>query len=332
MSERRRGNRILSSVTAAAISVITVAVAIGPAGAQSGPENIVLSFENLAILNEDVQGHYEGWAIVGGDPISTGTFNVNESGQPVELGGGPVIDEFDAGQDISGATAVVITVEPPGDMNPEPSNIKLLAAPVIQCESELVVNVPGRETLETMTTGSYILATPSDNPEVPDNENQGIWFLQTPGPVAGFENLPEIGPDWTYEGWVVDVSDPGNPIPYSTGTFATAEGYDSDEAGPMGGGPPFPGQDFVEFQGGPILVLDTGDFLAVITIEPVPDDLPTPFQLKPLAGQIPTDALGQNNELPNQAAATFPAGLGLLYCPTPVEAVSWGEVKSAYRN
>ena len=90
--------------------------------------------------------------------------------------------EFDAGQDITGATAIVITLEPPGDTNPDPSDIKLLAAPVMNCHSQLKVNVPGLEMLETMTTSAYILATPSDNPQFPDNDNQGIWWLTMPGP------------------------------------------------------------------------------------------------------------------------------------------------------
>jgi hypothetical protein len=325
-------SRAQSLGIAAAAAAVAAVLLVGPAAAQSGPENVVLSFDNLAILDEAVQGHYEGWAILDGVPISTGNFNVNESGEPVELGGGPVIVEFDAGQDITDATAIVITVEPPGDPDPEPSNVKLLAAPVMDCVSQLKVNVPGLETLETLTTSEYILATPSDNPQVPDNDNQGIWWLTMPGPQAGLQNLPDIGPDWTYEGWVVDVSSPGNPIPYSTGTFATAEGFDSDQAGPMGGGPPFPGQDFVEFQGGPVLYLDSGDYLTVITIEPVPDNLPSPFQLKPLAGAIPIDAVGHNNEQPNQTLDTFPTGLGLLYCPSPVNSVSWGAVKSTYRH
>jgi hypothetical protein len=43
------------------------------AWAQTGPENLALSFMNLAHLNEAEEGHYEGWAIVDGSPVSTRT-------------------------------------------------------------------------------------------------------------------------------------------------------------------------------------------------------------------------------------------------------------------
>jgi hypothetical protein len=300
--------------------------------AQSGPENVVMSFTNLATLDETNEGHYEGWAIVSGAPVSTGRFNMNATGMPVELGGGPVIDEFDAGQDITGATDIKISIEPPGDPDPAPSGLIILAAPVVAASANLVTDVPGRTVLETMTAGSFILATPSDNPGVPDNDDQGIWFLRTPGPTPGFTDLPAIGPAWIYEGWVVDLSNPMSPVPYSTGTFSMAAGSDSDAAGCNGGGPPFPGQDFVPFQCGPVLDLDTGDFAAVVSIEPVPDNSPGPFQLKPLAGAVPTDAQGMNNDLTNQAAATFPSGTALLMSPVAVEAASWGAIKASYRE
>ncbi|MBD3336956.1 MAG: hypothetical protein GF355_15695 [Candidatus Eisenbacteria bacterium] len=289
----------------------------------------MLGFENLAPLDEAMEGHYEGWAIIGGNPVSTGKFNVNEAGEPVELGGGPVIEEFDAGEDITGASDIVITLEPPGDGDELPSDIKLLAAPVENAQADLKLNVPDREVLETMTTGQFILATPSDNPEFPDNDDMGIWYLVPPDPDPGFQDLPEIGPNWIYEGWVVDVSDPNNPVPYSTGTFETASGHDSDEAGCNGGGPPFPGQDFVEAQCPPYLELDTGDFATVISIEPVPDNLPAPFQVKPLAGPIPEDGVGETHDVMNQAAETFPTGLAELYMQeTATDQISWGEVKT----
>ena len=316
----------------AAILLVGLSLCTSSTLAQTGPENLVLSFTNLVSLNETEEGHYEGWAIIDGSPISTGKFNVNEDGMPIGLGGGSIIDEFDAGQDITGASDIVITLEPPGDDDDIPSNVKLLAAAVMDHQAELKLNVPGRDVLETMTTGSFFLATPSDNPDVPDNDDMGIWFLQMPGPAPGFEDLPDIGPNWAYEGWVVDVTDPENPMPYSTGRFSEASGADSDEAGCNGGGPAFPGQDFVEAQCPPFLDLDTGNFLVVITIEPEPDNLSSPFQIKPMAGPIPEDALGQNNELSNQAADTFPTGLAELYAnQTPTRTDTWGAVKESYR-
>lgn len=304
-----------------------------PAGAQTVPEGAVMSFERLAVLEEKAEGLYEGWAIVGGAPVSTGVFNVDAGGQPVHPAGGGPIEEFMAAADIHLATAIVITLEPPDDPDPAPSSIKLLAGAVVNAAAELRVNVPGRETLETATTGVFRLATPSDDEVYPDNDDMGIWFLSLPGPAAGFGNLPDLGADWRYEGWVVDTSPAsGSPVPWSTGTFLAAKGADSDHAGCAGGGPPFPGQDFTPFHCGPSLDLDGGGFVVVITVEPSPDNSPAPFQLKPLAGPVAEDALGRDNPLANQAAATFPVGSARLYMgPTAAGAVSWGELKAAAR-
>jgi len=313
-------------LAALALAALAAPVAL----AQTGPENVVMNFTELAPLDEAVEGHYEGWAIVDGMPISTGVFNVSDTGTPIGLNGGDPIPEFDAGQDITDATDIKITIEPADDADPAPSGLVILAGPVDNLVADMATAVPGLDVLENQTQGTFILATPSDNPDMPDNDDHGIWFLQQPGPAPGLENLPDIGPDWIYEGWVVDTSGE-NPVPYSTGTFSMAEGADSDEAGPMGGGPPFPGQDFVEFQGGPVLDLDTGDFSAVITIEPMMDNAPAPFQLKPLRTPIPTDALGQNNDMVNDVIASFPAGVALLHGNVATEATDWGTVKSLFR-
>lgn len=318
--------RILSTLAALA----TVAAFATAAQAQSDAQSVVLQFQNLAPLDESTDGHYEGWAIVDGSPVSTGNFNVNESGEPVELGGGPVIDEFDAGTDITGATAIKISIEPPADPDPAPSGLIIVEGDVSGVTADLEAAVPGLDMLASMATGAYILATPSDNDTMAGNDDQGIWFLTMPGPEAGFVNLPDIGPNWVYEGWVVDVSGAA-PVPYSTGTFSMASQTDSDAAGCMGGGPPFPGQDFVDFQCAGTLDLDSGDFATVLSIEPVPDTGPAPFQLKPMAAMIPTDALGMNNDLGNQTAATFPTGSALLFQSVATETASWGEVKGQYR-
>lgn len=330
------------------VVVLAAAATAGTAHAVSALNfgRIELTFDNLAVLDEGVDGHYEGWAIVGGAPVSTGKFNVNGSGWPVELGGGMVINEFDAGTNISNATAIKITIEPPGDMDAIPSGLVILTGDVQGRTADLVTAVPGLDMLETMTTGAFLLATPSDNSVDSTNNDMGIWYLTMPGPAAGLTNLPDPGAHWRYEGWVVDVSNPMSPIPYSTGRFSSASGTDSDEAGCMGGGPPFPGEDFTAFHCGPVLDLDTGNFVTVLTIEPEPDNSAVPFQLKPLAAAIPTDALGMNNPMNNQVSATFPTGQAKLaryrafrarlkdgadLSAASTEESSWGEVKGLFR-
>ncbi len=291
--------------------------------AQDGP-TLSLHFANLAPLDEATEGLYEGWAIVDGMPVSTGVFNVNAEGDPIEPGGGPVIEEFVPAEDITGATDIKISIEPAGDSDPAPSGLIILGGAVSTDMAELTTG------LEDVSAagGCFILATPSDNHVDDMNDDQGIWWLTMPGPMAGLTDLPELGSAWTYEGWVVDMSG-GMPMPYTTGTFAAGDMADSDQAGPMGGGPPFPGQDFVDYQGGPVLDLDSGHFAAVISIEPVPDNSPAPFQLKPLAGMIGEGA--SDGCVENQTAQTFPTGQAMLNASVPVQASNLSGVKDLFR-
>lgn len=286
-----------------------------------GPE-LVLEFSNLEVLNAS-QEVYEGWAIVDGAPISTGIFNVNAAGLPVDPMTDEVIDMFSPAVDITGVTDIKISIEPANDSDPAPSGLIILGGAVSGDMADLATG------LEAVSgaAGCYILATPSDNEMDMTNDNQGIWWLQMPGPVAGLTDLPELGAAWTYEGWVVDMSS-GMPMPYSTGTFSMGDGFDSDMAGPMGGGPAFPGQDFVAYQGGPVLDLAAGHFAAVISIEPVPDNSPAPFQLKPLAGMIAAGAM--DGCVMNQTTSTFPSGHASLMTSVATENVSLSDVKAIF--
>ena len=310
-----------------ACCVLVLMLAAGGSFAQS--PNLALDFSNLMTLDESTDGLYEGWAIIAGSPVSTGVFNVNAAGQTVAPGGGGLINLFDTGVDLSLASSIKISIEPPMDSDPGPSGLIILSGDVVDGVAALHPALPGLDMLQS-ATGSYILATPSDNAMYPDNNDQGVWFLSMPGPVAGLMGLPDLGEGWTYEGWAVDVSG-SSPMPYSTGTFASGEGADSDMAGCMGGGPAFPGQDFTAYHCGPVLDLDSGDFALVISIEPVPDNSPAPFQFKPLAGMVPTDALMEGGMLNNQTSDTFPCGVASISGVIPVEAMGLDHLKSLYR-
>ncbi|MFT5233854.1 MAG: hypothetical protein ACI9UQ_001896 [Candidatus Krumholzibacteriia bacterium] len=289
---------------------------------------LTLSFANLPALDESSEGIYEGWVIVDGAPVTTGVFNVNAMGQTVAPGTSTVIS-FSVDDSIGLSSAVKITIEPVGDIDPAPSGLVVMTGDVTDSVTPLVAALPDLATLMT-AGGSYILATPSDNGVDTSNDNQGIWYLSMPGPTAGLTNLPDLGPNWTYEGWIVDTSG-AMPVPYSTGTFNTATGADSDAAGCNAGGPPFPGQDFTAFHCGPVFNLDSGDFVAVISIEPVPDNGPGPFQFKPLVGMVPTDALANGGVLGNQTAATFPTGNATITGTVATEESTWGGIKASYR-
>ena len=170
----------------------------------------------------------------------------------------------------------------------------------------------------TSATGEFIVATPTDGDQGASstNEKSGVWFLNPVGPAAGL-TLATLPAGWTYEGWVVI-----NSTPFSTGTFLSPTGADSNAASPTystGGGPPFPGEDFlINAPMGATFPVDLttagtgGGATVVISIEPSPDDSTAPFTLKPLVKQIPTGtAVGALVAMDNMASA-LPTGAATL--------------------
>ena len=78
-------------------------------------------------------------------------------------------------------------------------------------------------------------------------------------------------------------------------------------------GPPFPGEDFlVNAPSGLAFPTDLAGGVAVISIEPEPDDSAAPFTLKPLAGGIDAAAVDHvTYAIPNTASA-FPTGTAVI--------------------
>jgi hypothetical protein len=269
------------------------------------PETLELDFSSLEPLANGF--HYEGWAIIDGAAIATGKFNVDAAGNLVSLAGDPIANgAFATGVDLSGATAIVITIEPNGDTDAIPAATHVLAGPVANGTATLSAGsgaALGNDFLSA--SGDYILATPTDGTNA--DENSGIWFLSlaSGSPAAGL-NLPTLPAGWEYEGWaVID----GTPV--TTGRFTALDM--ADDAAPFSGGmagPPFPGEDFLmNAPAGLTFPTDLAGGLAVISIEPQPDDSPAPYTFKPLMGGIPAGAVDHvTYSIPNMTAATFPTG------------------------
>ena len=241
---------------------------------------------------------YEGWVIANGAPVSTGRFNVDSAGVPETTSF--TLDAATRDQ----ATAFVLTIEPTPDPDPAPSNTKILGGDFSGGQADLSIAhaaALGNDFLSA--TGLFILATPTSASTA--DESQGIWFLDpSMGPGAGL-SLPTLPAGWAYEGWVVA----GSPI--STGRFTDPAMADSDMAGPAAGidaaPPPFPGQDFVS----PATNLIGA--IAVISVEPEPDDSPMPFALKPLVlDPIGAPLAPAVQSLSNNAAASAPSGTATL--------------------
>ena len=81
-------------------------------------QDLTLSFSNLSESASDEV--YEGWIIVDGSPVSTGTFTVDANGS---LSQNTFVVDIAM---VEAATDFVLSIEPVPDNDPAPSNIKIL--------------------------------------------------------------------------------------------------------------------------------------------------------------------------------------------------------------
>lgn len=256
--------------------------------------NLTLNLSGLDDLGSDFI--YEGWIIVDGAPVSTGTFSVDGDGNLSSTTFAMDTETLDS------ATKFVLSIEPVPDNSPDPAATKLFVGDFSGDTASLSTGTVAASF--DSVAGEYILATPTGTGA--DNEKySGIWFLNNSSgsPMIGLE-LPILNDGWVYEGWaVID----GKPV--TTGTFTAVD--DFDNADPFSGtnpGPPFPGEDFLHnAPDGLTFPTDIRGGVAVISIEPYPDNNPNPFTLKPLAGIIPADAMGVQT-LNDNVAGSFPTG------------------------
>ncbi|MBT8302962.1 MAG: anti-sigma factor [Bacteroidia bacterium] len=262
----------------------------------NGPttQNLTLNLSGLEDLGSDYV--YEGWIIVSGAPVSTGTFTVDGSGTLSQT-----TFAIDATQ-LSTATAFVLSVEPAIDTDPAPAATKLLQGDFSGDSATVNTGIVGDF---SNAAGDFFLRSPTDEMGTNNgNDENGIWF-GTPGmpPTPNFV-LPTLPAGWAYEGWVV-----GDTGPLTTGTFTAFNAV--DDAAPfsatMQAGPPIPGEDFfMNAPTGETFPLDIRNRTVVISVEPVPDNSPAPFVLKPLVGTAGTET----------APSTHPFGLNLGSLPT----------------
>jgi hypothetical protein len=238
--------------------------------------DLTLNLQGLEALGDDFV--YEGWIIVGGQPVSTGTFSSVSFPQTFQV---------DAGQ-LSQATTFVLSIEPAVDPDPAPAATKILAGDFTG--NNAAVSSNGIVGDFSSSTGKYILATPTDMDDM--NEESGVWFLDNSSgsPVAGLD-LPTLSEGWKYEGWAVM-----NGMPISTGTFLDPAMADDNAAtspfkGDANNGPNYPGEDYLQnAPAGLTFPTDLKGSTIVITVEPSPDNSPMPFTLKPLAHMVPANA------------------------------------------
>ena len=172
-------------------------------------KSLTLNISGLKDLGNNYA--YEGWLIVNNKAISAGIFNVDATGNLSKKA-------FDLNAAyVNSATAYVLTIEPNPDTDPKPSSVHILAGDFSGKSAAITVKHSSAIGTDfTSSTGSYILATPTDGGSMTD-ENSGVWWLDPAGgPGAGL-SLPTLPSGWKYEGWAVI-----NGTPISTGTFTQA--------------------------------------------------------------------------------------------------------------
>jgi hypothetical protein len=257
--------------------------------------DLTIDLTGLEALGSDYV--YEGWLIVNGSPVSTGTFTSVTFPQSFTVGI----------NDLNSATTFVLSIEPAGETGTAaatPAATKLLAGDF----SGNSANVSSTAIVGDFSSswGKYILATPTDADDT--NEASGVWFLDNSSgsAIAGL-GLPTLTDGWKYEGWVVL-----NGTPVSTGTFLDTAAADDNAAtspykGTTGNGPGFPGEDYlIGSAAGVDFPTDLKGATIVVSVEPYPDNSLAPFTLKPLAHVVPVDAM-------NHSVLTMGAGpLSLL--------------------
>lgn len=264
--------------------------------------NLTLNLSGLEDLGNDYL--YEGWVIVNGAPVSTGTFSVNGNGELSST-------SFQVNtESLNTATSFVLTIEPNPDSDPAPADTKLLKGDFGTGNTATVGLGPVGEGNFSDSAGGFFLRTPTDETMGNNSNDQyGVWF-GTPGmPPAANLTLPVLNEGWKYEGWVV-----ADGVPISTGTF-TMNNTADDNAGDANGfsetasnGPQIPGEDFFRNEpDGVTFPLDVRGKMVVISVEPFPDNSAAPFLLKPLVGTAGTDTAPATYTL-ELNSTSFPTG------------------------
>jgi hypothetical protein len=251
---------------------------------------LTLNLNGLEDLGSNFR--YEGWIIVNGTPISTGTFTVNSTGSLSKT-------QFDVDKtQLINASDFVLSIEPTVDPDPAPSNTKYLAGSFSGSNASVSASIVGNF---NNSTGKYVLGTPTNGNA---NPNAGVWFMDGAGPSVGL-NLPTLDSGWRYEGWVVS-----NGTVLSTGTFINPNGPDmSSIYSGMMPAPPFPGEDFlVNAPAGLTFPANLSGANLVISVEPFPDNSPMPFTLKPLSHMVANPAATGTTINMVRSLTSFPSG------------------------
>src|SRR5690606_6867222 len=265
-----------------------------------GQDDLSLNVNNLPDLGDNYV--YEGWIIVEDFPISTGTFTINDDGNPV-----PSAFNLDEDQ-VFEADEFRITIEPSPDNDENPSGVVILAGDFDGNSAGLNIDHGAALGADfSDVSGSYVLQTPTDGDG--NNEYSGVWWLIDAFGInlPSLTSLPDLPSEWRYEGWAI-IEDRY----VSTGKFDSATG--SDDENPYSGvdnAPAFPGEDFLYNAPSDIsFPADLSGETLIISVEPNLDLGPGPFSIQPLVASVPnTPTPGDSYDMANNADSSTPTGV-----------------------
>lgn len=189
----------------------------GGGGEPVAPEGSVvrLSFTGLPALDPAREGSYELWLLdASGAARSAGKLAPAADGAEV--------------RSPHAASAVEVTVEPPGDADPGPSAQKLLRGVLRGGRAELSVVgavTAGDQPLRESPGQFTMYFSPSDNHlhGFPSHEESGVWLFniapRETQQADGWVRMTQLRPGWVYEGWVVRDLDTQGAVWLSYGKF-----------------------------------------------------------------------------------------------------------------
>jgi len=265
-----------------------------------GQDDLSLNVNNLPDLGDNYV--YEGWIIVEDFPISTGTFTINDDGNPV-----PSAFNLDEDQ-VFEADEFRITIEPSPDNDENPSGVVILAGDFDGNSAGLNIDHSAALGADfSDVSGSYVLQTPTDGPGT--NEFSGVWWLTDAFGInlPSLTSLPDLPSEWRYEGWAI-IEDRY----VSTGKFDSATGSDDEnQYSGVDNAPAFPGEDFLYNSPSDLnFPADLSGETLIISVEPNLDLGPGPFSIQPLVASVPnTPTPGDSYDMANNADSSTPTGV-----------------------
>jgi hypothetical protein len=183
---------------------------------RTGPASVTLVLSGLRTLDSVSEGSYQAWASDGSGGLrSLGRFSYGSS--VVLQSGDPIPD----------GTDLLVTVEPPNDVDPAPSSQRLLRGTVHGGGAELtLVGAVTQGALELrLHPGQFTMFTPSDNAlnGYPSHEESGVWLFNMQPSLTEQKDmwvrLTQLAPGWTYEGWMVRDMGASGAVWLSYGKF-----------------------------------------------------------------------------------------------------------------